>query len=273
MSQVAENRVAGWTDDPALARLTHVEPAMGTMFSLTVTATPEHRPAARAAIDDAVAWLHEVDRRFTTFAPDSEWLQYTRGERSLDESHPDVRHVVERVRQITVETHGTFSITADPDRAPDPAAYVKGWATQRAAQLLLAGHSEQVLVNGGGDVMVTRRPSPWRIGIQDPHDPAGLAAIVELDHGAVASSGHYERGGHIFDPTSGRPSTNVASVTVVGPDLGLADAYSTALFASGERGLDWFAHIDGYGAYLLRHDGSSVTAGAIRLSGCSGPVP
>jgi len=239
---------------------------MGTVFSFVTLVATEHQTTVRAAIGEAAAWLHEVDRRFTTFADDSEWMDYARGELALDDAHPDVRHVVQRAAQLGRDTHGAFSLTADHSRLPDPAAYVKGWAVQRAAGLVLGGRAESVLVNGGGDLMVTRRAVPWRIGIQDPHHPAGLAAVVEIEHGAVATSGAYQRGGHVFDPASGRPSDALASATVVGPDLGLADAYSTALFACGEVGLEWFRSLDGYGAYLIRQDGSTVAAGAIRLS-------
>jgi FAD:protein FMN transferase len=247
-------------------RLTHTERAMGTVFSFVALAATEDESAVLAAISEAAAWLHEVDRRFTTFTDDSEWLAYARGEQALDDAHPDLRHVVERARELTEQTHGAFSLTADRHRLADPAAYVKGWAIQRAAGLVLGGRAEGVLVNGGGDIMVTRRAEPWRVGIQDPHDPAGLVAVVEIEHGAVATSGAYERGAHVFDPALGRSSDALASATVVGPDLGLADGYSTALFASGEGGLDWFRRLDGYGAYLVRHDGSTVAVGAIRLS-------
>ncbi len=255
-------------NDTAVAsiRLSRVEPAMGTMFSLVVMVAPDRRPGMLAALDEAVAWLHEVDDRFTTYAPGSEWLSWVRGEVDLDDAHPDIRHVVDRAAALDEATEGAFSLTADPTRAPDAAAYVKGWAIQRAAELLVAGGADHVFVNGGGDIAVTRRPEPWRIGIQDPHDPAGLIGVIDIAHGAVATSGAYERGEHVIDAATGRPAAALASATVVGPDLGLADAYSTALFAAGEPGLTWFARLEGYGAYLVRPDRSTVVAGAISVS-------
>ena len=60
--------------------------------------------------------------------------------------------------------------------------------------------------------------------------------MLELRDGAVATSGAYERGQHIVDPRTGRPPRGVLSVTVVGPDLGTADAYATAAFALGSAG-------------------------------------
>ena len=70
-----------------------------------------------------------------------------------------------------------------------------------------------------------------------------MADIVEIENGGVASSGRYERGDHVLDPRTGQPATTWMSVTVVGPDLGLADAYATAALAMGPDGLEWLATV------------------------------
>jgi thiamine biosynthesis lipoprotein len=44
------------------------------------------------------------------------------------------------------------------------------------------------------------------------------------------------------------------SVTVVGPDLALADAYATAAFAMGAAGAAWTAKLDGYDALCITSD-------------------
>ncbi len=85
-------------------------------------------------------------------------------------------------------------------------------------------------------------------------------ATIELAQGAVATSGHYERGAHIHDPSSGRPATALASVTVTGPDLGTADAYSTAAFALGDGAEAWLATTAAaasFRGYVVRVDGST----------------
>ena len=56
---------------------------------------------------------------------------------------------------------------------------------------------------------------------------------------AVATSATYERGAHIVDPRTGQPTTDLASVTVVGPDLTIVDAFATAIFVMGLPGLQW----------------------------------
>jgi hypothetical protein len=43
----------------------------------------------------------------------------------------------------------------------------------------------------------------------------------------------------------------LTTATVVGPDLSVADAYATALYAAGPAGLDWFPTPEGYRALVL----------------------
>ena len=42
---------------------------------------------------------------------------------------------------------------------------------------------------------------------------------------------------------------------MIGRDLGIADAYATAVFVMGEDGLEWIEAQDGYSAMLITHDG------------------
>ena len=60
----------------------------------------------------------------------------------------------------------------------------------------------------------------------------------------MATSGVYERGRHVLDPRRGAPASGLRSVTVVGTDLGVADAYATAALAMGTPGLNWLARLD-----------------------------
>jgi thiamine biosynthesis lipoprotein len=234
---------------------------MGTTVSLLAHAPSEDSDGIDAAMDEAISWLHEVDDRFTTYRDDSEWLRYTAGELAAADLHPDIRHVVERTTELERLTGGAFRVEADPDRPPDPAAYVKGWAVQRTADLLVAAGAEAVCVNGGGDIAAWRLHGSWRVGIQDPFDRARVRAVVEVDCGAVATSGAYERGDHVFDPRTGRPARGLASVTVVGPDLGTADAYATAAFALGPDAPAWLRSLDGYGAYVIEDSGRTHRIG------------
>jgi thiamine biosynthesis lipoprotein len=135
---------------------------------------------------------------------------------------------------------------------------VKGWALDRAARMLERAGARRFSLNAGGDV-VLRGGAPWRVGIQHPLRRDRVACVIEVVDGAVATSGAYERGAHIVDPHTQRPPDGVESVTVVGPRLGLADAYATAAFAMGADGPAWTASLDGYDAMTILDDKRVLT--------------
>lgn len=130
-------------------------------------------------------------------------------------------------------------------RTVDLGGVAKGWAVDRAADLLAATGS--CLVNAGGDLAVRgMRPDGkgWLIGIQDPRDPSRLFLKVRVSgQRAVATSGDYQRFfevdgvryHHLLDPRTGRPARDVRSATVIAPTCALADAWATAAFVLGPR--------------------------------------
>jgi thiamine biosynthesis lipoprotein len=66
----------------------------------------------------------------------------------------------------------------------------------------------------------------------------------------------------VFDPRSGQPARDFSSVTVVGPDLAVADAYATAVMALGSsRGMDWLTARAGYEGLAIEGDRVVTTSG------------
>jgi thiamine biosynthesis lipoprotein len=154
-------------------------------------------------------------------------------------------------------TGGAFS--ARPSGRLDPSGYVKGWALRGAAKRIAAAH---FCINAGGDVLARGRPAEgrgWRVGIRHPEQTGLLAAVLAVEDLAVATSGEYERGAHVVDPRSGRRPEGLLSVTIVGPDPALADAYATAAFAMGADGPAWAAGLEGYDAMCITADRRVLT--------------
>lgn len=240
--------------------VTHVEHCMGTAFSFRVVAPG----VARAALDDAIAWLHAMDAMFSTYRADSEVSRIDAGRLDVTDASAEVRHVLAECDRFRAETEGWFSAWAGGRL--DPSGYVKGWAVQHAADLLARAGSVNHCVNGGGDVACAGRPAPgrgWRIGVADPQDRTRLATTV---HAAgpvgVATSGLAERGAHIVDPTTGRPATSVLAVTVVASDLVRADVYATAAAAMGiDRAASWLGTRSGVAALVFGRDGQAHHVG------------
>ncbi len=233
-------------------RQVHVEHVMGTVVSFDVRG-PE---PAGAAIARAVASLHEADATWSTYRADSAVRRLDAGELTLDQVPEEVRRVLATCEELRRCTRGLFDVRA---LGPlDPSAYVKGWAAQRAAELLVADGFADVSVAAGGDVVCRGRPAPgarWRVGVQHPLDAGAVAAVVEAGDLAVATSGLYERGGHIRDPRTRAVPEGLLSVTVTGPDLGRADALSTAAFALGADAAAWTLELPaGYEALTITAD-------------------
>ena len=236
---------------PSRSPQRHVEHCMGTVFSFDVRTLG----VDRAAITDAVDWLHWVDRTFSTYKADSQIQQIARQELTLEAAHVEVRDVLERCSQLERETDGFFSAYATG--VLDPSGLVKGWAIQRASDILVEAGSTAHCVNGGGDMVcvgTTAPQAPWRIGIAHPTVPGRLAGIVIAENLAIATSGTAERGEHITRP-SGRGGADIASVTVVGADLGTVDAYATAAFAMGTDAMAWIEQLDGFEGLVVQTDG------------------
>lgn len=131
----------------------------------------------------------------------------------------------------------------------------KGYALDRAGELLQAAGFRDFLIYAGGQVLVhgRRGDRAWRVGIQHPRE-ARHFAFVEIEEGSLATSGDYEHAytyegrhyHHILDPKTGFPSDKTLSVTLVAKSALWADAVDTAVFIMGpERGLRALASAPG----------------------------
>lgn len=125
----------------------------------------------------------------------------------------------------------------------------KGYAMDRAAQILRSRGFTDFIVYAGGDLYTAGQKAagkPWTIGVQHPRVRGALAAVFPSPGGAVVTSGDYEayfvkdgvRYHHIIDPKTGKPAAKTMAVTLFSPDAVLADALCTGVFVLGpEQGL------------------------------------
>jgi thiamine biosynthesis lipoprotein len=214
-----------------------------------------------AVLEPLFDWFRFVDRTFSTYISDSEISRLNRGELSLGDAHDDVRAVLARCDELLTETNGFFDVRAERRDVIDPSGLVKGWSVDRGAAIADDLGWDNYAINAGGDVRVCGGALPdtsWRIGIQHPTETDKVAAVLVTDDLAVATSGAYARGAHVFNPHTNQPPEGVLSVTITGPDLATADAYATAAFAMGVRGPAWTARLRGYEAMTLLADGRSL---------------
>jgi thiamine biosynthesis lipoprotein len=241
---------------PAPAR--YVEHAMGMPISLALRGRHTDDAAACGAWAEAMAALRDVDRVFSTYRSDSFVSRLARDEIAVDDCPPEVAEVLALGELARLQSHGAFDVRRGG--VLDPSGVVKGWAVERAARPLRALPETDVCLSAGGDLVchVAGPDSPdWRIGIEDPHDPTRVVAVVPVRNGAVATSGLTHRGGHVVDARTGAVPAEVGSVTVVHSDLTWADIDATAAFALDRDAARWLRTRPGRTGLVVWADGST----------------
>jgi FAD:protein FMN transferase len=249
---------------PVARRVEHV---MGMPISLALRGRHADDDAADAAWAAVLASLREADAVFSTYRADSVVSAIRRGELALPDAPDEVHEVLDIGARAERATEGAFSVwrpDSDGDRLLlDPSGVVKGWAVERASAFLRALPDTDFCLSGGGD-MVCRalEGEPWRVGIEDPHDPTRVLAVVPVRDGAVATSGIAHRGAHLVDARTGAAPGGVAQVTVIARSLTAADVDATAAYALGVGAADWLGRRVGRSGLVVWADGTTTAVRA-----------
>jgi len=216
--------------------------------------------ASAELFDKAYAYFAYVDETFSPFKLTSEVSRINRGE--LDAAHAceDMRVILSLAEITRQQTDGYFDVYHDG--VFNPSGLVKGWAIWQAAQLLRREGCENFYIDAGGDIQAYGRNAagkPWRVGIRNPFEPSTIVKSLPLHDCGIATSGLYERGKHIYNPHhDGDPLDQVASITVVGPNVYEADRFATAAFAMGSHGIAFIESIDGLEGYAINHNQQAI---------------
>jgi thiamine biosynthesis lipoprotein len=228
----------------------HVELCMGTGLRFQGS---YYGADFNSAIAEACEILHEADRTFSLYKPESPLSQLAAGKTSVSQCPPEVSEVWDECERWEKITDGWFSpFTAE--HTFDPSGLVKTWAAKRAAAVLLNAGITDFTLNAGGDVYISDGATgelDWRIAVSKPVSIAsadsGALAVVDLQgspYRAMATSGSVERGSHIWNPKSDLdPALALLQVSVLAKDLVEADVWATAAFAEGPNSL---ARIDAH---------------------------
>lgn len=251
----------------------HVELCMGTGFRFQGRYSNVN---FNSAIAQACEILHEADRVFSLYKPESPLSQLAAGKTSVAQCPPEVNQVWDECERWEKITDGWFSpFTAE--RTFDPSGLVKAWAARNAANALVRAGISDFTLNAGGDVLVADGASgelDWRVALAKPvsiaAEGAGALAVVDLTgskYRAVATSGSAERGSHIWSPKSNvDPAKSMVQVSVIAKDLVEADVWATAAFAEGPNSLARIDAIPDLEALAILSDGQiAATPGFMKL--------
>ncbi len=149
-------------------------------------------------------------------------------------------------QQVLLDSAKTRVGLRERGAAIDLGGVAKGYAVDRAIAILKEAGVKEALVDAGGDIGLLGRKSDgnsWKIGLRHPRAAGEIIEVLDVDSGAVATSGDYERCvirdgtryHHILDPKTGMPARGIASVTVLAKTALEADILSTAVFVLGPQ--------------------------------------
>lgn len=132
-------------------------------------------------------------------------------------------------------------------RQIDFGGFGKGYAADRAAQLLDLHGAQHYCINAGGDIFARRGrgAEPWEILLEHPDDPSRAIGKIAIDGEAVAGSAPNRRkwGGkgqhhHLINPKTRKPAMESKAIFALAKTGVEADAYATAIFCAGfEQGI------------------------------------
>lgn len=171
-------------------------------------------------------------------------------------------------------------VRVEANAAVDLGGIGKGFTAERviwAMRDLWPGLSGGI-VDLGGDVVAWGAPpddGPWRIAVADPRDPTATLMPLELQGGAVATSGRDTRRfgpdaglHHLVDPDTGTPAfAGPLAVTVVGPNAVDAEGYATAIAVSDvSLASTILAERPSLSALLVPTDGEPISIGPLPIA-------
>ena len=163
---------------------------------------------------------------------------------------PRDRLPTRRLAQTSTRAQGSFHdirISADGSvvftrrLAIDLGGIAKGFAVDRAAQVLVEHGITDYVVNAGGDLRVGMRPEP--IHVRHPIFPDRCLSLGTLVDSAVATSARYSsrvrvRGREVHPivvPATGNPAPYRHSVSILAPTCVIADALTKVAAILGVR--------------------------------------
>ncbi|PJJ60238.1 FAD:protein FMN transferase [Hymenobacter chitinivorans] len=181
-------------------------------------------------------------------------------------------------RNILLDPARRTVLLREPGMRLNLAGVLQGYGVRRAKALLEARGLKGGLLNGSGDVLCWGRQadgSLWRVAIGDPKHPGSVASWVSLTDMAVVTAGNYEQFftvqgqvyGHIINPHTGYPATGLRSVTILCPDVELADCLDEVVFVLGpEAGLAFVNRLKDVSCVLITDDNRTLTSKGLQLN-------
>lgn len=237
-------------------------------MGMPITVEVVDRSVLKKDLEDIFLFFKDVDEQFSPYKKTSEVSRLNRKEITFAQASAEMREVLLLVEKAKQETQGYFDVTARGFF--DPSGIVKSWAIRKASELLQDKGLTHFYINAGGDIQVSGKNiggKNWSIGIRHPFIQDKIVKTVSVP-GAIATSGTYLRGDHIYDPhRKAKRIEDIVSLSVIAQDIVEADVLATASFAMGRNGIMFLEKTAGVEGYMIDRQGiATFTSGFERYA-------
>ena len=215
-----------------------------------------------------------------TFASGDKIYQFDRQAHASLPDSATVRASVRRVgwQKIRLDAAAHSVFLPEKGTRINLAGILQGYGVRRAQAVMKRMGIAGGLINGSGDVYCWGHQadgSGWRIAIGDPARPRSVSSWLTVSDLAVVTAGNYEQYftvggkyyGHIINPHTGYPASGLRSVTIICPDVELADALDDAVFVLGPvDGLALINRLKGVNCTLIDDSGRTLVSKGMQLN-------
>jgi len=186
----------------------------------------------------------------------------------------DTKNQMNRQNRRTRGTRDTIQLLpenrvrfADPFVKIDLGGIAKGFAVDRAVEVLRSHGIAEGLVNAGGDLRVFG-PRCRAVDIRDPRQPdRALYRIVLSDASLASSAGRFDpvRSRHAFDsavidPATAMPVRSIIGATACAPSCMIADALTKVVMNAGEGAAAILEHYSANALFVSARGQVHITA-------------
>ncbi|QHS59131.1 FAD:protein FMN transferase [Chitinophaga agri] len=186
-----------------------------------------------------------------------------------------VRLINYRNIQVNIERHEVMLL--EPGMRIGFGGIGKGYAAERAKQLLQQRGVRSGIVNAAGDLTtwgLQPDGTPWTVGIADPDSKHHPFSYLNISNQAIATSGNYEKCimidrkkySHTIDPKTGLPVTGIKSVSIISTNAEIADAMATPVMIMGVKaGMNMINQIKQIACIIIDDQNRLFTSDNIKL--------
>jgi thiamine biosynthesis lipoprotein len=237
------------------------------IMGMPVTVQIADASATDEDIQEVFAYFHHIDTTFSIYKADSEISQINRGELKSSDYSNEMQKVLALCEETKNLTDDYFDINLNG--ILDPSGLVKGYAIWQGSQMLKNKGYRNFYIEIAGDIQTSgknEKMESWKVGIQNPFNLKEIIKVLKISNKGVATSGNYQRGKHILNPKTKIAADEIASITVIGPNVYEADRFATAAFAMGQKGIEFIEKLKGLEGYMIKRDRKAVMTSGLERS-------